>query len=967
MRWTTAALLLAFASPTLCADDVMKSIGVQRGLVVCDSADLALRLAKESRLIVYFQSSNADEVTQTRKAAQKAGLLGSRLYIERGKPSRIHLASNLADAVVLSNDSTLSVKEAMRVLRPQGKLIGKKVTTKPNQVGNSDWSHPYHGPDNNPLSQDRNAKGPFLTKFLAEPYYGPMPEVSVTSGGRMFKAFGHISFKEREWAMLSKLIALNAYNGIKLWERDLTPGFMIHRNTMIATHDTLYLADNESCKLIEAATGKVRDEIKIAGTPGWKWMSIQDGILYALVGKKDKIDTVLKGNRKHSGWPWNGLGKIYAAKQYPWGFGRTLFAMDLKTRKFLWKKQTDEDIDSRALCMKSGRMFVYSHQKYLMAINPKNGEKIWKTTDSKVLAAIGEHDKAQTWRRGYSSQTYAKCSDRAIYFAGPQRRKVVAVSAKNGELLWTMFDGNYQLVIRDDAVYAMGKTSRSKKLDPLTGRVLANLDCLRGNCTRATGTIDSIFARGDQHGGTLRLHLDGDKPHRIPAMRPACQDGVIIANGQLYWGPWMCDCNHSLVGIVSLTSAGKYEFEQSAKESQRLEQSSTTEAAAFSINEKDWPTYRANNLRSAHTSLAVSEKPRLLWTHQAEQTIQPTAPITAGGLIFVGGSDGIVRAIDAKSGKTRWNAYTGGHIQYPPAIGKGRAYVGSGDGWVYCLEAATGKQLWRFRAAPVERKIPVYGRLLSTWPVASGVLVEDGVVYVGAGIASHDGTHIYALDAITGKIKWQNNKSGRLMGGETVAGVSVQGHMLLSKGTLYMAGGNVVSPAKYDPRTGKCLSTLKNEWQKAPRGSELFVTAGKIRVIDQMMYSPRDYIPSRYYASYMLQAKAGEVIIQGTEQAMMRVETTTSGKYKTIWKTQPFIETSAVVVVKNGVLAVGRTKGEDRKPKPESKLMLLSLETGKPIWTQTLPVRPASWGLAVDRAGRVVVTLSDGRALCYGE
>lgn len=952
--------------------DTLKSIGVKRGIcaVVDDNAGLALALAKESSLTIYLQLANDKAVEKARQQALKAGLLGTRLYIEKGAANRIHLAENLADAVIIAKDQ--SSKDAMRVLHPGGKLItSDEVKTKPIPKELGVWSHPYHGPDNNPLSQDRIARAPYLTKFLAKPYYGPMPEVTVSAGGRIFKAFGHISFKEREWPMLSKLIALNAYNGTKLWERELKPGFMIHRNTMIATDDTLYLADNESCKLIDAANGKVKDEIIISETlaegTGWKWMALEDGKLFVLAGKKDLIDTVLKGNRKHSGWPWNGLGKAYADKNYPWGFGRTLFAMDLKTRKILWRRQFDEQIDSRALCMKSGRMFVYAHRKTLMCLNVQNGKDIWKTDESKLMAAIGEHDKAQTWRRGYSSQTYTKCSDNVLYFAGPQRRRLVAISTKNGELLWSKPGGNYQLVIRDDALYAMGKTSESFKLEPMTGKVLAKLDCLRGNCTRATGSVDSIFARGDQHGGTLRLLLDGDKPTRIPAMRPACQDGVIIANGQLYWGPWMCDCNHSLVGIISLAAAGKFEFDQKAVQEQRLEQSGNQEAAAFSITDKDWPTYRANNRRSAHTALAVAENPQLKWSIKPTQQVQLTAPITAGGMIFYGASNGVVEARDIKSGKGRWQAFTGGHIQYPPALWKGRLYVGSGDGWIYALEAATGKRLWRFRAAPEDRKIPVYGRLLSTWPVATGVLVEDGTVYAAAGIASHDGTHVYALDAITGEIKWQNNSSGHLMTGDTVAGVSVQGHMLIHDNQLHMAGGNVVSPATYELKTGKCQNMLKDEWQKAPRGSELFVTANKIRVIDQMMYGPREYIPSRYYAKYMLQAGEGEVIIQGTEQAMMRVEPTKEGKYKVIWKAQPFDATDAVVLTKNGVLAMGRVKGKSKESKPENVLRLLDVKTGKAIWTKTLPTRPASWGLAVDRQGQILVTLSDGQVLCYGK
>ena len=35
-------------------------------------------------------------------------------------------------------------------------------------------------------------------------------------------------------------------------------------------------------------------------------------------------------------------------------------------------------------------------------------------------------------------------------------------------------------------------------------------------------------------------------------MRPPCQDGVIISNGHLYWGPWMCGCQLSLYGNIAL-------------------------------------------------------------------------------------------------------------------------------------------------------------------------------------------------------------------------------------------------------------------------------------------------------------------------------------------------------------------------------------------------------------------------------
>ena len=102
---------------------------------------------------------------------------------------------------------------------------------------------------------------PYLTQFLAEPRYAPLPQVGVASAGRVFKAFGHVAFKDREEPFLNKLVAFNGYNGSILWQRDLTEGVMIHRNTMIATPTKLYVGDDKSCKVIDTATGKLLDEI----------------------------------------------------------------------------------------------------------------------------------------------------------------------------------------------------------------------------------------------------------------------------------------------------------------------------------------------------------------------------------------------------------------------------------------------------------------------------------------------------------------------------------------------------------------------------------------------------------------------------------------------------------------------------------------------------------------------------------
>ena len=960
------------------ARHALDRLGATRGICVLlghSPADFSLGLAGESQLTVYCQTPTDEATAALRARIDAAGLLGTRIYVEKGPWSKIHLADNLADAVVVMPravpDLETSRAELFRVVNPLGKvLLGDELIDKPYPTAADDWSHPFHGPDNNPQSADQLARGPYMTQFMSAPWYVPMPSVSVASAGRMFKAYGHIGFNRRSFPWLNTLVALNGYNGTLLWKRPLEEGFMIHRNTMVATPNILYLADNASCKLIETATGKLLREITApadASGPSWKWMALQDGVLYALLGEKEPQDPTVRWDRNAGGWPWRPMSKGYDAEKYPFGFGRTFFALDLETNQVLWTHHEDHPIDTRAVAMTGDRIFYYSHPRFLACLDARKGTPAWRTSDEKLLEAIGPHFKAQTWQWGFSSTSYLKSSDKAIYFAGPQRPRLVAASTDDGRLLWQYPEGNFQLVLHADALYAMGSRQHpSKKFDPLTGEVLKELTGRRAACTRATGTADSILCRAGRtvpsfHAGTLRLMTSDDRPMRIALMRPPCQDGVIIANGLLHWGPWMCDCSLSLIGNLALGPAGDFDFQAHAVEADRLETFSTADAAIapFDVTPGDWPTYRANNRRTAASPTAIPAEIELAWQYEPPADALPVAPVTAGGLVFLAGSDGTVRALDAATGACRWKAHTGGRIYYPPSIDQGRLFVGSGDGRVYAFEAGTGRPLWTFRAAPAERKIAIHGRLVSTWPVASGVLVDDGVAYAAAGIASWDGTHVYALDAETGKIRWQNNTSGRLAGRDKVSGVSVQGHLLLHDDHLYLAGGNVVSPAVYDTTDGRCLNTLDDEFVRAPRGSELVLTADSVDVFGGLLYSPKEHHLGPFRLPHLVQATSGDVLIRTTGAAVARLDPATQAdkKPKPLWASNHIKHPVALALADNAMVVAGQL------PDDAYAVAALQLPDGRILWTHPLPAMPAPSGLALDAAGRVTMTLRDGRIL----
>ena len=71
-----------------------------------------------------------------------------------------------------------------------------------------------------------------------------------------------------------------------------------------------------------------------------------------------------------------------------------------------------------------------------------------------------------------------------------------------------------------------------------------------------------------------------------------------------------------------------------------------------------------------------------------------TASVHAG-VVYAGGHDGWIYAIDAKSGRLLWEYKTGGHVMTTPRYRDGRVYAGSMDGHFRALNAHDGKLVWQ--------------------------------------------------------------------------------------------------------------------------------------------------------------------------------------------------------------------------------------------------------------------------------
>ena len=252
-------------------------------------------------------------------------------------------------------------------------------------------------------------------------------------------------------------------------------------------------------------------------------------------------------------------------------------------------------------------------------------------------------------------------------------------------------------------------------------------------------------------------------------------------------------------------------------------------AVSFLVNEgstfaADWPMWRQGVQRKGVSTDSLPDDLHLHWTRELS-TPKPAwpneprlhfdasyEPVAVGKQLFIGSMvDGSLSAFDLETGVLNWRFYSDGPVRLAPAVAEGRVYVGSDDGFLYCLDAESGKLLWSLSGAPSERGQRRHmgnGRLISFWPVRGGPVVDDGVVYFGAGIWPTMGVFVCAAEASTGKLIWRNDDSNAIQNLRIdhnylhEGGISPQGHLLITGDTVVVPNGRSM-PARLDRKNGK--------------------------------------------------------------------------------------------------------------------------------------------------------------------
>ena len=241
----------------------------------------------------------------------------------------------------------------------------------------------------------------------------------------------------------------------------------------------------------------------------------------------------------------------------------------------------------------------------------------------------------------------------------------------------------------------------------------------------------------------------------------------------------------------------------------------------------DWPTYQHDYARTGVARESLLAPFTDGWVHRSRHAPRPAwrgeakwdgwnkvydlksrqifdyayHPVIADGLLYYGSSaDDKIYCLDAATGEQRWTFFTEGPVRLAPTIAEGRVFVGSDDGQAYCLDAKSGKLIWKIQLGPRDYRIPGNSRIISRWPLRTGIVVIGDLAYCAAGMFPSEGVLITAIEADTGKIKWQQKQTD----------LPAQGYMLASHTRLYVPAGRN-NPVVLNRADGKRIRVVSGQ------------------------------------------------------------------------------------------------------------------------------------------------------------
>lgn len=383
-----------------------------------------------------------------------------------------------------------------------------------------------------------------------------------------------------------------------------------------------------------------------------------------------------------------------------------------------------------------------------------------------------------------------------------------------------------------------------------------------------------------------------------------------------------------------------------------------------------WPTARGDNGRTGVSLEGPGGALQLAWSidsgspvpawageargslwQKLDQPLVPRAaddrapaPLVVDGTVVFATTRDEVRCVDRDTGRLLWSQWCAGPVRYAPVIDGDQVLAGSDDGFVHAFDRATGRPRWRVRIGPDEPWISGNGRLISPYPVRTGLLISGGVVYATAGLFPLEGTYLVALETADGRLRWRRN----------LGNVSPQGYLVEAGGDLIVPNGRAAARLyrkddgtfrrELGPATGTLAVVSEGETFSGPGAT------GSINGLEARPGARIVSYPGRQLAvTPALSILVNDREVMALDRAVLR---RSGGDLSRALRWKHSVPGAGALMVAGRSVYVGTAKG----------ISIFDMESGEP--RESLALTGDVVGLAAD-AFSVIATTADGQVHAF--
>lgn len=391
----------------------------------------------------------------------------------------------------------------------------------------------------------------------------------------------------------------------------------------------------------------------------------------------------------------------------------------------------------------------------------------------------------------------------------------------------------------------------------------------------------------------------------------------------------------------------------------------------ISLSAADWPVYRNGHYRDGITTDTVvpstlklswsysdASTPRQAWGGAAKwdsyakiynlrnmRNYDPVYhPVIADGkLYFSSTGDDTLYCLNAESGDLIWKFELNAPSRIAPSVYDGRVFLGSDDGNVFCVDAAKGVLIWKYRAVEEFKWLINDARMISPFPVRTGIMVEQGKAYFGVSLLPWKASYLCCLNANNGKEIYKREFPDQQC--------TMEGSLSAVDGKLVIPQGRI-APRLFDMSNGDYLGSLPGG-----NGCYTFVTEDKTiltgplargKAFQELQADKEGSSVSTYEDGNAVLVRSGIAYLL-SDHSIKAIKRSTGS---TVWELRG--EYPYDLILADGLLFAG---GED-------KIAAIESATGKVIWEAD--VSGKAYGLAVAN-GNLYVSTDEGRVYCFSQ